>query len=147
MAYLHNFTVTVLLVAFLCFFCESLTCAGALGKYTSLVTGLVISLSIVCAFLQIRDVNLEEFSFDETAYAAPQSAETAITEQFARNLEAELEQCIEKDLDLRVQVSAYVTADNDVLTVERLEIEGALFERESITRYVEKQFGITPEVK
>ena len=148
MDYLHNFTVTVLLVTFLCFFCEALCIDGALGKYTSLVTGLVVALAIVSAFLQIRDVDFTALALPESAYAAPQTdaQADAVAAQFALDLAGRVEARVKEKFGAEITARAEVTCVGEVLTVERLTIENTKLDAATLTRFVEADFGITPTV-
>ncbi len=148
MGYLQHFTVTVLLVSFLCFICESLTAEGALGKYSALVTGLVISLAIVSALLQIRDVHWEQtdvWTASEDALQTDTQSD-AVSAQFAYDLKAAVETAIFEKFGTAVVAEAHVSCAGEVITVERLTLQAEPAEAAAITDFVTAQFGIVPTV-
>ncbi len=146
MDYLHNFTVTVLLVSFLCFVCEALTVEGVLGKYTSLVTGLVISLAIVSAFLQIKDVDfvLPDLQASPSAASQTQVQADAVAAQFALDLKAAVETAVFEKFGAPVAVQVYVSCADGVITVERLTAENEKIDADALREFIKVQFGITP---
>lgn len=147
MGYLHNFTVTVLLVAVLCFICEVLTVEGVLGKYTSLVTGLVISLAIVSAFLQIRDVEFSVPDFQTERYATAEDVQAdAVASQFALDLKTAVETAIFEKFGVPVAASAHVSCADGVITVEHLTVKNEKMDAGTLQKFIETQFGITPVI-
>ena len=145
MEFLHSFTVTVLCVVFLCFFCESLAPEGRFGKYTALVTGLIISLAIVNAFLQIRSVEFESITVQPSKAQQTATEENGVTAQFAEALAAEVKQRVKAEFGEEICVQAYVTCADAVLTVERLSIENEKISEGALTAFVEETFGIVPD--
>lgn len=145
MEYLHSFTVTVLAVVFLCFLCESLAPEGSFGRYTAFVTGLVISLAIVNAFLKIRTVEFD--SIDIPTIAAEQTAaeENVVAAQFSKELAAQIERCVREKFDAEIEAQAVVSCKDTVLTVERVCIKNENIGEGALSAFVKETFGITPE--
>ena len=146
MEYLHGFTVTVLVVAFLCFFCESLAPEGSFGRYITLVTGLVISLAIVHAFLQIRTFEFESISMPELDAQSTQVQEDEmVTAQFAEKLADAVEKRVQETFGAEICVQAFVSCTDSVLTVEKLCVTNTQISEAVLTAFVKEEFGIAPE--
>lgn len=145
MEYLNSFTVTVLVVSFLCFFCESLALEGSFGRYTALVTGLIIALAIVNAFLQIRTVEFEGINLP--AFTAKQTAteEEIVTEQFSKALADAVRQRVAEKFGVELDVQTNVQCADGVLTIESICIENETISEGALTAFVEETFGVVPD--
>lgn len=145
MEYLHGFTVTVLAVVFLCFLCESLAPEGSFGRYTALVTGLVISLAIVNAFLKIRTVEFESIDIPDITAEQTAAEENVIATQFSKALADRIEQSVREKFCSEIEVQAFVSCKDTVLTVERVCIKNDTISESALTTFVEETFGIAPD--
>ncbi len=149
MNFLHQFTISVLLIAFLSSFCESLMCEGTLKKYASLVTGLIVSLCIVNAILQIRSVEFETVDFSQTAHAVQDASAqgAAVKEQFESDLEKAIEDSVFDRFKCRVRAYATVRVAEKEIYIERVEIDNTAIEESALFAFVETQFGVQAEIQ
>ncbi len=144
MEFLQQFTATVLGVAFLCFFSESLVCAGPLSKYVSLVTGLVVSVVVVSAFLQIRQMDWDALSIEPTdAYALEETnADAVVAAQFAQKLVLAVEQSVQEAFSQTVRAEADVYIQDHTLMVRRLTIYDVQADKDALKAHIREEFGL-----
>lgn len=149
MGILHNFTVSVLVIAVVCFFCEALSMDGPLAKYTSCVTGLVVSLVLVSTLLQVRTVDFSELTIpmQTQSSAQTQTEADAVLAAFKTALTEAVESGLAQNLGVQAKARAQVTHTDGVLTVTGLEIAADTAHATAIENYVQAQFGIMPHVE
>ncbi len=147
MGILYNFTVSVLVITVVCFFLEALSMDGPLDKYTACVTGLVVSLVLVSAFLQVRSLDFSELIIPEQTNHHTQTEADAVVQAFEAALTEAVESGLAQNLGISVKAQAQVIHKEGVLTVTNMVVSAPDTHRTAIENYVQTQFGIVPQVK